>query len=94
MTDTITGGASGFGAAMSERFAQEGCKILIGDLNEAGAQKVADKVGDGSNVKVVKMNVCEEAAWKAAVDKCVQEFGQLDILVNNAGWTYKNKVGI
>jgi NADP-dependent 3-hydroxy acid dehydrogenase YdfG len=76
---------------MSERFSQEGCKILIGDLNEAGAQAVADKVG-GGNIKVMKMNVCEEAAWKAAVEKCVQEFGHLDILVNNAGWSYKNKV--
>lgn len=76
---------------MSERFSQEGCKVLIGDLNEAGAQKVADKAG-GSKVKVIKMNVCDESAWKSAVDTCIREFGSLDIVVNNAGWSYKNKV--
>ncbi|KAF2104334.1 oxidoreductase [Rhizodiscina lignyota] len=86
----ITGGASGFGAATSERFSQEGCKVLIGDLNESAAKATADKIG-GSNIKVMKMDVTQEADWKAAVESCIKEFGRIDILVNNAGWSYKNK---
>ena len=76
---------------MSERFSQEGCKVLLGDLNESAAKATAERIG-GSNIKVAKMNVTEESDWKSAVETCVREFGRIDILVNNAGWSYKNKV--
>lgn len=76
---------------MSERFSQEGCKVVIGDLNESGANTVAKKIS-GSNIKVAKMDITEEADWKSAVETCVNEFGRLDFLVNNAGWSYRNKV--
>jgi len=85
------GGASGFGAAISTRFVQEGCKILITDLNESGVQSMAEKIGSGS--VSMKMDVTQESDWKKAVDTCIEKFGRLDILVNNAGTSYNNKVG-
>lgn len=89
-TNGVPGGASGFGAAISTRFAQEGAKVLIADLNESGAASMAHKVGSGS--RSMKMDVTQEGDWKKAVETAVEKFGHLDILVNNAGTSYKNKV--
>lgn len=87
----ITGGASeaGFGAATSRRFAAEGASILIGDLDGAGAEKIAKSIG--ANAIGCQMDVSSEADWRAAVERVVKEFGRLDIVVNNAGTTYRNK---
>lgn len=89
-TNENLGGASGFGAAISTRFAQEGCKVLIADLNESGAQSMVSNIGDGTIS--MKMDVTQESDWKKAVDLCIEKFEKLDILVNNAGTSYKNKV--
>jgi short subunit dehydrogenase len=88
----ITGGASGFGAAISTRFVQEGCIVLIGDIDEQGAAAQVGSLGGGENVKSLKMDVASDTDWKKAVDLCLNEWGRIDILVNNAGTTYQNKV--
>ncbi|QDS77483.1 hypothetical protein FKW77_000057 [Venturia effusa] len=88
----VTGGASGFGKAISTRFSQEGCKVLIGDLNETGAKTLATILSpSSSDVLSQSMDVTNEAHWKTAIETCVQKWGRLDIVVNNAGTTYKNK---
>ena len=91
-TNEVIGGASGFGAAISTRFAQEGCKVLIADLNESGAQSMAEKIGNGT--VSMMMDVTQESDWKKAVDICIEKFGRIDIVVNNAGTSYKNKVSL
>ncbi|KAL9094995.1 MAG: hypothetical protein Q9165_002597 [Trypethelium subeluteriae] len=85
----ITGGASGFGAAMSALFSQQGCRVLLADLNESGAQTLAQQLGD--NVRAEKMNVTLGDDWRRVVDGILSHWGRLDILVNNAGTSYKNK---
>ncbi|KAF2843667.1 oxidoreductase [Patellaria atrata CBS 101060] len=86
----VTGGASGFGAAIAQKFAEESCKVLIGDLNSSAATTTAQSL-KSSNIKTLKMNVTEESHWKEAVSVCLATWGRLDIIVNNAGTTYKNK---
>ncbi|KAE9982296.1 hypothetical protein BLS_006303 [Venturia inaequalis] len=93
MTGTrLHGGASGFGKAISTRFSQEGCKVLIGDLNESGAKELATTLSSSSSdILSQSMDVTNEAHWKSAIEICVQKWGRVDIVVNNAGTTYRNK---
>jgi NAD(P)-dependent dehydrogenase (short-subunit alcohol dehydrogenase family) len=74
----VTGGASGIGAAVARRLAAEGAEVVIGDLNEEGANEVAGEIGGGA----VKLDVIDHAAAVALVDSS----GPFDVLVNNAGY--------
>ncbi|KAK2748524.1 hypothetical protein FQN57_000658 [Myotisia sp. PD_48] len=89
-TTIVTGGGSGFGAATSIRFAQEGANVVVCDINEAGGQNVVSQ--DPSRMVFQKMDVTSLADWKATIDFAVSKFGRVDVLVNNAGTTYKNKL--
>lgn len=84
------GGGSGFGAAIAIRYAQEGAKVIIGDINVEGGEKVASS--NPSSITFQKMDVTSSEDWKAVLDHAVSKHGKVDILVNNAGTTYKNKV--
>lgn len=83
------GGGSGFGLSICEVYAREGCKILIGDLNTAGAAPLAEKYPN--SIILQQMNVTKREDWDAAVATVEQKLGPLNILVNNAGTSYKNK---
>jgi 3-oxoacyl-[acyl-carrier protein] reductase len=83
----VTGGASGFGAAIAETFAREGAKVTILDLNGDGAASVAERIGGAS----VQGDVTKAADINAAVATAQEHAGSLDIVVNNAGWTHRNK---
>jgi len=83
----VTGGASGFGAAIAETFAREGAKVTILDLNGDGAASVAEQIGGAS----VQGDVTKAADINAAVATAQDHGGALDIVVNNAGWTHRNK---
>lgn len=77
----ITGGGSGIGLATAKRFAAEGAKVVIGDMDPASGEKAAAEVG-GSFVKV---NVADEGEVNNLFDKAVELYGRLDIAFNNAG---------
>ena len=85
----VTGAASGFGKAITTRFASEGCQVIVGDINEAGASGTATSIGGAA----IRMDVTSESDWKTAVQQAESKFSKpLDIVVNNAGWSYRNKV--
>ena len=82
----VTGAASGMGKAIAELYAQEGAKVIVSDINEEGAEKVAAGIIENGGVaKSVKTNVGDLEEIEAMVDLAVSEYGTLDILVNNAG---------
>ncbi len=88
-TAIITGAASGFGAEIARLYASEGAKVVIADINEAGAREGAGAIGD--QARAVRCDVTCRADIDAAVALTLSAFGRLDIVVNNAGWTHRNK---
>ncbi|KAL9051137.1 MAG: hypothetical protein Q9162_006209 [Coniocarpon cinnabarinum] len=90
----VTGAASGFGRSIATRFAQEGCRVLAGDVNDSGAAETVENFGGEALGIALKMDVTSDADWKTATQKAESQFGRLDIVVNNAGWSYKNKVRV
>lgn len=83
----ISGGARGQGAAEARLFADEGAKVVIGDVLDADAVRTAQEISSraGGRALAVHLDVTRAADWRAAVDQCQRDFGGLDILVNNAG---------
>ena len=91
-TVLVTGGASGFGAATALRMAEAGARVMVADLNAAGAQAIADKIrATGGQADSVVADVADRASFENMVACTRQAFGGLDILVNNAGTTHRNK---
>jgi 3-oxoacyl-[acyl-carrier protein] reductase len=82
-TAIVTGAASGFGAGIARRFAEEGAQVIVNDLSPHG-EEVAKEIGG----RFVQADVTKSADWA----RLVREAGEkLEIVVNNAGWTHRNK---
>ncbi|HMB77086.1 MAG TPA: SDR family oxidoreductase [Kiloniellaceae bacterium] len=88
-TALVTGAASGFGRAIAQRFAAEGAKVAVVDLNAEGAEKVAADIGEAAIA--LACDVADGGQVKAAFDQTVAAFGNVDIAVNNAGWSHPNQ---
>lgn len=82
-TAVVTGAASGIGAATARLFSAEGARVLIADIDFAGAEKLARELGPSA--LACRLDVREEADWRRGVGGLVARFGTVDILVNNAG---------
>lgn len=86
----ITGGGGGIGRATAERFAEEGAKVVVADIDTAAGEaaaasargKAANSGGDGH---FVRCDVTERASVEAAIAETIARYGKLDILHNNAG---------
>jgi 3-oxoacyl-[acyl-carrier protein] reductase len=83
----ITGGGSGFGEGIVTKFIAEGASVLVVDVNEANAKKVATAQPKGRAVGL-KADVSSLADWEEALKVVLATFGKLDVVVNNAGVTY------
>jgi NAD(P)-dependent dehydrogenase (short-subunit alcohol dehydrogenase family) len=77
----ITGAASGIGRAAALRFAQEGAKVVVADLNEETGVALANEIGG----TFVQVNVADEQSVKSMYDKVIEVYGGIDVLFNNAG---------
>ena len=93
-TAIITGGAQGLGRAISQRFLDEGCNVVIGDINEQGLTEVVDQLSATYGKKVIGqvLDVTNEENVCAIVDKTIELFSRLDILISNAGVLYADTI--
>ncbi len=84
----ITGAAAGIGFATAERFAAEGAKLVLCDVNEARVREAADRLAaTGANVDAHKVDVTSREEVDGMVAATLARHGSIDILVNNAGIT-------
>ena len=85
----VTGAASGFGKEIARRFAQEGAKVVLADIDATAGERVAADIGGGA--LFVRADVTRAEDWARLVRSAAEPTGRLDIVVNNAGWTHRNK---
>ncbi|SOY55841.1 SDR family oxidoreductase [Cupriavidus taiwanensis] len=88
----VTGGGSGFGEGIAHTFAREGANVVVADLREDAAERVAAAIRDaGGRARAVRADVSREADTEAMRDAALSVFGDVHIVVNNAGTTHRNK---
>ncbi|KAL1852812.1 hypothetical protein Daus18300_012056 [Diaporthe australafricana] len=83
----VTGGGAGFGTGIVEKFLFEGAKVVVVDINEENAKRVALNQPEKSCVGV-KGDVSSERDWEHMLEVALQTFGKLDVVVNNARVLY------
>ena len=85
----VTGGAQGFGLAITERFIKSGAKVVIWDIDENEAKKALSKI-NSENCLNQKVDVTNFKDVQDNIKKVEKEFGKIDIFINNAGMTGMN----
>src|SRR5216110_560111 len=89
-TVIVTGAGSGFGEAIATRFAREGARVVLADVNEENGRRVAAAIAaEGGTARFVRTDVSRSAEVKAMIDLALSAFGGLDVLVNNAGFSHR-----
>jgi 3-oxoacyl-[acyl-carrier protein] reductase len=88
----VTGAGSGFGEGIAKRFAEEGCGVIVADINDDGGKRVAGEIeATGGRAKFVHADVSKDADWGALLKATKDAFGGLHIVINNAGTTHRNQ---
>ena len=88
-TAIVTGAGSGFGKGIAMRFAKEGARVGVIDINAEAAREVASQTGDSAFAMEADVSIDRDVS--RMVQEALDRWGQLDILVNNAGTTHRNQ---
>ncbi len=81
----VTGGAAGIGAAICQKFSENGARVMIGDIDEINGKMVAEKLG--RDARFYLLDITNENAVNGVIDEIAKYNGKIDILINNAGIT-------
>ena len=84
----VTGGASGIGLAMAERFAEDGARVVIGDIQAEAGAAAAQRLGG----LFVECDLSRRANCKMLIDRTLEEWGTVHVLVNDAGFQHIDAV--
>ena len=88
-TAIVTGAGSGCGKGIAMRFAKEGARVGVIDINAEAAREVASQIGNSAFA--MEADVSIDGDVSRMVQEALDRWGQLDILVNNAGTTHRNQ---
>ena len=89
----VTGAARGLGEAISYRLAQEGARLVLGDIDETGLEATATIIRDeGGEVVTLIGDITEEEPASQLIESAIAHFGQIDILVNNVGGSRNSRI--
>ena len=88
-TAIVTGAGSGFGKGIAMRFAKEGARVGVIDINAEAAREVASQIGNSAFA--MEADVSIDGDVSRMVQEALDRWGQLDILVNNTGTTHRNQ---
>lgn len=89
----VTGAGSGFGEGIVARFAEEGCKVVVNDVDTTKGASVAERLNEehgAGTALFVRADVTSDAEVAALVAQTVERFGRVDVMVNNAGISHVN----
>ena len=87
----VTGGASGIGRATAVAFAREGARVVIGDVDAAGAENTVTSIRNrGGEAICVRVDVTKQADVQQMITSAVTQYGGLDYAFNNAGFVGSN----
>jgi 3-oxoacyl-[acyl-carrier protein] reductase len=88
----VTGAGSGFGEGIAKRFALEGAKVMVNDINQQAGERVAGEIkAAGGVAQFLRADVSKDADVAALIKGTLAAFGGLHVVVNNAGWTHRNQ---
>ena len=88
-TAIVTGAGSGFGKGIAMRFAKEGSRVGVVDINADSAREVASQIGNSAFAMEADVSIDRDVS--RMVQEALDRWGQIDILVNNAGTTHRNQ---
>ena len=90
----VTGAGQGIGRAIALRFAAEGARVVIGEINATTGERVAQEIVDAGGVALqLVCDVGDPPQIERLVRRTIEHFGRIDILVNNAGLTFMSGIG-
>ncbi|MBK8018212.1 MAG: SDR family oxidoreductase [Betaproteobacteria bacterium] len=88
----VTGGGQGFGEGIAKRMAEEGCQVMVADINDENGRKVVSEINAaGGRAAYQHCDVSKDADWAVLAKATVDTFGGLTTVVNNAGTTHRNQ---
>jgi len=85
-TAVITGAAGGIGTAITQRFLDEGAKVVAVDLSTEALEKLAFKMGNPENLLLAKTDISSEDSTQQLYQQIKDKWNSVDIIINNAGW--------
>jgi 3-oxoacyl-[acyl-carrier protein] reductase len=88
----VTGGGSGFGEGIAMRFAAEGARLIVNDIDEEGGRRVTDAIREsGGEAHFLRGDVGNGSDIERLLAAADERYGRLDVMVNNAGVSHRNK---